>query len=518
MADNTPITPGSGANVATDEVTYSGDTAAVQLLRMVHVSGAEGSKTVQEMVVTTDDPSPDDPALMVAPRPQDTWVCSFARSGSALLTDDFTQRRLGTGVGVSQSNGNLVLTTGTTANSEYLVKSSVAFRGAWIARAQVQLSQRIANQNFAVLLADSIGEGLTCTINSATSITVALPGHTFTAENVGQFLFVGAITGANGVPGRYAIASVVAGTSINLTVAGWPASGSCTVDLFGHNWVRTLYTGTTATSAAADAQRRGWNSGDTTLTTVTTASPGHIMQMAADGRNVYWSDTLAASAAAPVLTTRGSRMANMPDQDVSLHVFLWLFNGSTAPASTTTWTIGFVSVEDTVNLPVYLAGNRAQSMPMPVVFPSAQAVSGTVTANIGTGSVAAGTNAIGDVGVQYRANATGAGSLANINCPATPVAQAVKAGAGRLLVLSLVNTNAAARWLKLWNTAAGSVTLGTTAAIAEIALPPGQNVYVGLEGGIGFGTAITCAITGGAGLTNNTAVTAGDVTGFAVFA
>jgi hypothetical protein len=43
-------------------------------------------------------------------------------------------------------------------------------------------------------------------------------------------------------------------------------------------------------------------------------------------------------------------------------------------------------------------------------------------------------------------------------------------------------------------------------------------VYVGLEGGIGFGTAITCAITGGAGLTNNTAVTAGDVTGFAVFA
>jgi hypothetical protein len=157
-------------------------------------------------------------------------------------------------------------------------------------------------------------------------------------------------------------------------------------------------------------------------------------------------------------------------------------------------------------------------MPMPVVFPSAQAVSGTVTANIGTGSVAAGTNAIGDVGTQYRANATGAGSLANILCPATPAAQAVKAGAGRLVALSLTNTNAAARWLKVWNTAAGSVTLGTTAAIAEIALPPGQNVYIGLEGGIGFATAITCAITGGAGLTNNTAVTAGDVTGFAVFA
>jgi hypothetical protein len=518
MPDNVGYTPGSGSLVAADEVSYSGDTSLVQLQRLVHVTGAEGSRTVQSMVVTTTDPGPDDAALIVAPRPQDTWVCSFARSGSGLLTDDLVQRRLGTGVGVSQSGGNLVLTTGTTANSEFLARSTVAFQGAWIARAQVQLSQRIANQNFAVLLADLVGEGLTCTINSATSITVAIPGHTFTSENVGQFLFVGAITGANGVPGRYAIASVVAGTSITLTVAGWPASGSCTVDVFGWNWVRTLYTGTVATNAAADAQRRGWNSSDTTLTVQSTAAPGHIVQMAADGRAVYWSDTLAASAATPALTTRGSRFANMPDQDVQLFVFLWLFNGTAAPASTTTWTVGFVSVEDTVNLPVYLAGNRAQSMPMPVTFLAAQPVSGTVTANIGTGSIAAGTNAIGDVGMQYRANATGAGSLANINCPATPVAQSIKGSAGRLITLSLTNTGASTRWLKLWNTLNTGVTLGTTAAIAEIALPVNQNVYVQVEGGIGFATAITCAITGGAGLTNNTAVTAGDVTGFVVFA
>ncbi len=149
---------------------------------------------------------------------------------------------------------------------------------------------------------------------------------------------------------------------------------------------------------------------------------------------------------------------------------------------------------------------------------TAQPVSGTVTANIGTGALAAGTNAIGDVGVQYRANATGAASIANVSCPATPAAQAVKAGAGRLLGLVVTNTAASARWVKLWNTAAGSVTLGTTAAIAEFAIPAGQTVNWAADGGIGFSTAITMAVTGGQGLTNNTAVTLGDVTGLVTFA
>ena len=45
MADNFPLTPGSGRNAATDEVTYSGDTSDVQLVRIVQVTGAEGSKT-----------------------------------------------------------------------------------------------------------------------------------------------------------------------------------------------------------------------------------------------------------------------------------------------------------------------------------------------------------------------------------------------------------------------------------------------------------------------------------------
>ena len=379
MADNAVA---AGVSVATDEVTYSGDVANVQLGRPVHVSGAEGSRVVEPLTLTDTDPGPNSPALVVAQRPQDTWVCSFAGVGAGLLTQDLVQRTLGTGMGVSQSAGNLVVTTGTTANSEFLARSTRTFSGAWIARLQAQLSQRIVNQSFAVLLADTVGESLNCTINSATSITVALPGHTFTSENVGQFLLVGAIAGAAGVPGRYAIASVVAGTSITLTVAGWPASGSCTVDLFGWNWVRTLYAGATATNAAVDSQRRGWNSGDSTATINTTAAPGHIMQMSGDGRNIFWSDALAASTGTPAFVPRASRYANLPDQDVLLRLYIWSFNGSVAPASTTTWTVGFVSVEDVVNTPVYLAGNRAQAMPLPVAFNSAQGVSITGTPTV----------------------------------------------------------------------------------------------------------------------------------------
>ena len=43
MADNVTL-PGTGSLVATDQVTYSGDTAGVQLVRLVDVTGAEGSK------------------------------------------------------------------------------------------------------------------------------------------------------------------------------------------------------------------------------------------------------------------------------------------------------------------------------------------------------------------------------------------------------------------------------------------------------------------------------------------
>ena len=507
MADNVGYTPGTGETVATDDV------SGVQYQRIKLTDGQPDSAVHARVKATNADAT--DAGIVVRLTPQDTWSVSFTRvSASSLDSPEMVQRRQGAGVTVSQSSGNLVVGAGTTANAEFLARSTVTFNGALIERHQTILSQRIANNNFAVLLADRIAEGASCTINSATSITVTVTAHGFTSANVGQFMNIGAINGANGVPGRYAIASIPSVNTITFTVAGWPASGSCTVDLFGWNYIRWLYSGTTATSAAIDAQRYGWNSGDTTATINSTASPGHMAQTAIDGRNIYFSDTLVASSTTPSVVVRGHRVVNIPDDDIELFVYLWAYNGSTAPASTTTWTVGFIAVEDTVNTPVYLAGVRPQGFaaPIPVVFPAAQTVSFTQPALV------AGAAAIGDIGVQYRASATGAGTLTNVNCPATPVAQQLKGTAGRLIGIILTNTSASDRWLKLFNATSASVTPGTTSALSEVGIKAGQTIRFTFEGGAAFSTAITIMITGGQGLTNNTAVTLGDVTGFAIFA
>lgn len=509
MSDNVGYTPGTGESIATDDV------SGVQYQRVKITDGTADS--VKHLVVTDSPPATNANGAVVRQAPVDITICSFSQVGSSLVTPDMTQRRLGTGMGVSQSNGNLVVTTGTTTNSEFLARTVRSFNGAMIARAQTILSQRIANNNFLFLLADLFGEGLSVTVNSATSISVTKTAHGLTAENVGHFMFVGAISGVAGVPGRYAIASIPDANTINFTVAGWPASGSGTLDLFGWNHYKVLYTGTSATTAAFDAQRRGWASGDSSITVNTTASAGHIVNVANDGRNAYVADTLAASSTTPTITTRGSRYANIPDPDVELYAYLWAYNGTTAPASTTTWTVGFVSVEDTTNNVVYLGGVRplGQASSLPVTQVGTVTISGSVTHG---GALQAGTSAIGDVGVQYRPNATGAAVLTNVNCPATPAAQQLKSGASRFLGLVLTNTAASARYIKIFNALAASVTPGTTSALTELAIPANGILKWHAEGGAAFSTGLTLMITGGAGLTNNTAVTASDVVGFALHA
>lgn len=140
-----------------------------------------------------------------------------------------------------------------------------------------------------------------------------------------------------------------------------------------------------------------------------------------------------------------------------------------------------------------------------------QPVSGSVTATLAAATVLA-----GDVGTQYRANATGAGTPTNINSPATPAVQTIKGSAGRLIAFFLINSNASPRYLKVFNIV--SPTLGTSSATLDIPLPQNVPVSISLDGGIAFATAITCAVTGGRGPTDNTAITGNEVTGFTVHA
>ena len=443
---------------------------------------------------------------------QEIWNVSFSQVGASVISDQFVTPQTGTGVSYSQASGALAIVAGTTANAEFFTRSTTTWRGAMRLKFSIVSSQRIANTNLAVMLADLVGEGLTVTINSATSITVAQAGHAFTSTSVGQFVQVGRIVGANGVPGRYAIASVVAGVSYNLTVAGWPASGSCTATVFGHSYVRNLVTGTTATNINVDAQRRGWAQGDTTATINTTASPGTIITCELTGREVFWADQLRATTTTPTVAVRANRVENIPDDNLNLYLFVWSFNGTTAPASSTTWTISFCAIEKFANMPVYIQGNRAQGAMNPIPVQT----QGTVATSFTQPALVAGSALIGDVGQQYRANATGAASGAHLVSAATTNATIVKGSAGRVLGWALANTNAAFRYVKLHNQTT-TPTAGS-GVVRTIAIPPNSLAQMKLEGGIAFATGIGLTTVTGSTDADTTAVGAGDIVGELFFA
>jgi hypothetical protein len=135
-----------------------------------------------------------------------------------------------------------------------------------------------------------------------------------------------------------------------------------------------------------------------------------------------------------------------------------------------------------------------------------------------TPALAAGTNLAADVGIQVRANATGAATVLPCQSPATPAIGTLKASAGRLLAYELANTSASLRYVKLFN--ATAPTLGTTAALIEVAIPAGARVGLEIPAGLAFSTAIVHTVTSGKGLTDNTStgLAAADVVGWFAFA
>lgn len=304
--------------------------------------------------------------------------------GSGLDNTQMTLVCTGAGQTVSQSGGNLVITAGTTARSETIVRSNSTFSGSIISRAQITLSQRIANNNFYVEMVDVIGDGLAMTVNSSTSITVTIPSNPFTAQNSGQSVIIGNITGVAGVPGRYTIASV-SGNNVTFVVSGWPASGTGTVSLFGWNYYQLLYSGTNATSASFDTQRNGWNSGSLGFSTSSTAAPGDMGIMTADDGNAYIIDQAVTAATSQATAVRGSRVVNVPVETTPLYCQIRVLNSTTGPGSSTTLTVGLISVERYFPVPVTINNIKPQGVAnsMPVN------VQGAISATILSGSLLA---------------------------------------------------------------------------------------------------------------------------------
>lgn len=116
-----------------------------------------------------------------------------------------------------------------------------------------------------------------------------------------------------------------------------------------------------------------------------------------------------------------------------------------------------------------------------------------------------------DVGVQYRANATGAAAVKHLVSLATTNLTSVKASAGRVLGWSFGNNTAAWVYLKLHNTA-GAPTAGA-GVICTIGIPPNYKSEISIPGGLSFATGIAFSTTNLAADTDTTAVAAGSIVG-----
>lgn len=363
--------------------------------------------------------------------------CSFTKTCSGLVADEAVQvGPTGSGMTVAQAYGNLLVDTGTTANAEFLMRSTETVEGGHIARAKVMLSQKIVNQHFGIYLADLIGDN--CQFSTDATgllISIILPsGHGFTDENIGQSCYLGGGSGAAAiVPGRYAITAVAgdvvtfspvfactwsrstttatitflggnpifsiaeaatvsassdtlaivngavslltqssggvstftclnagatSGTlTLTMSAKAWTPSASGRVTVFGWNCVSLVKNGTSATTTNwFDSQRRGWGSGASSLTLNTDASPGDIIQFSGDTTSEFLCDASPATATTVQFTSRASRMEFLVDATVPMYLFVQAFNGVTAPASTTRFTVGKLSLEETGINKVILAG------------------------------------------------------------------------------------------------------------------------------------------------------------------
>ena len=354
---------------------------------------------------------------------QNMETAGFGSSGASVLDDMFVQTPIvGTGITYNQTNSSLNILTGTTPSAEFLVRSTMSFKGTMRLRFGISASQRIINNNLQVSLADLIGENLAFNIVSSTLVDVTLTAHGFTSINIGQSMNIAGL-GQVGIPGRYAIQSIPDVNTIRFTVVGWPASGTGTCTLFGYNQIKNLLTGILATQMTFDSQRNGWPFGDSVATINNTSGVGLVILNEITGRDVFLMDSLRASSATPNFATRASRYENIPEQTTSLYVFIWSFNGTVAPVSTTTFALSSLSVENFANVPMYIQGFRSngQQNALPVILLPGGAAIGNVGATLATPTPVADIASAALITSTTTAALTVAGISYSVNIPVTAV-------------------------------------------------------------------------------------------------
>jgi hypothetical protein len=421
---------------------------------------------------------PDDTAdylpSRVVPQKKTRWGFSEVRASG--IESNYGTCTIGTGQTVSQSGGTMVLTSGVTARSETIIRSTDVIDGAFTLRWSTVLSQRIASQNYIVELVDVIGDGLAYTINSSSSITVTIPSNPFTSVNVGQTVTIGNFAGTGTWLSGSAVIASVSGNDVTFTVSSF-AAGTGTCSIFGWNYYRVTYNGTAATNSTYQTQRNGWPGAAVSGTFLTTASPGHIFTLNHESGIATVADQLRASSPTLQSTQRVNSVQDLPSNERQLRLQIRSANGTPAPASTTTWTVAFVDYEMYVPQQTSITSARAQShnAALPVTVSSGSLTSaGTVTSTPASSS-------------PYNVVTTASTNAAN-----------VKATAGALFEVSVSNVTATPIFVKFYNKATAP-TVGTD--VPSLTLPVAANTTVAMEfGALGkrFSPGISIAATAAA--------------------
>lgn len=157
----------------------------------------------------------------------------------------------------------------------------------------------------------------------------------------------------------------------------------------------------------------------------------------------------------------------------------------------------FLNCQDYAELTAEITAGRGQIVEGQAI--AARMVSGSTTAVTGT------------VTVSGTATTTPANPTTSfLNSAATTNATSVKASAGSLCNISASNTNASARYLKLYNKASAP-TVGTDTPVLTLTIPANSQVSFDAAQGIRFATGIALAITGAAADADTTTIGAGEV-------
>lgn len=128
-------------------------------------------------------------------------------------------------------------------------------------------------------------------------------------------------------------------------------------------------------------------------------------------------------------------------------------------------------------------------------------------------------DASGNASVSNKATATGGATIGKVLSAASTNATNLKGSAGNVFSIALVNTNAAVRYIHLYNKATAP-TVGTDVPVVTFGIPgnaAGAGISIPADIGAAFTTGISYSLTTGASDTDTGAVALNEITGWILY-